>query len=437
MFDVVINAKNITKIYKLYNDPKDRFREAIFKNKKIHTDHYALRDISFQIGAGETLGIIGQNGSGKSTLLKIITGVLNQTSGSVDVNGRVSALLELGAGFNPEYTGIENIFFNGMVMGFSKKEMEEKLNFIIGFADIGDFIYQPVKTYSSGMYVRLAYSVAVSIEPDILIVDEALSVGDAFFQMKSMTKMQELFDKGKTVLFVTHDTSVVKSLCTRAIYLEHGRIIADGPSKEVVELYEMNIREKMSEMSGGEPLGIKAVFAEHFASVDERTFKENPSFGYRVKDFREGNGDAIVTELELLNMNDEPITNAGFDQSVKIRMHIKYIRECELCVGYHIRDDKNMPILGSNTIIEDYGEIRCQAGERIIVDFITRVPLWEGTYNIMTVLSKTTILNRSVQFVDVTKNGLAFKVGENKKARIWNKVYIPNQVSTYIVKGEQ
>lgn len=429
MRPISISVKNVTKTYKLYSNPNDRLKEAFnFTGKSFHRDHNALHDISFDIPMGETMGIIGENGSGKSTLLKIITGVLTPTSGTVSVNGKISALLELGAGFNPEYTGIENIYFNGMVMGFSKKEMDKKVDSIIDFADIGNFIYQPVKTYSSGMFVRLAYAVAVSIEPDILIIDEALSVGDAFFQMKSMSKMHELFEKGKTVLFVTHDTATVKSLCTKAIYMESGKIVAQGPSKEVVELYEAKVREKMSLTEAGGTSDVKTVSTEKFKKLKNIGFKENPSFGYLVKHSREGNGDAIVTEIELLDKEENSITEVRFNQSVILRFHVKYIRDCEICIGYHIRDNKNIPILGSNTVLEGEGEIQGKVNDKIIVDFETRLPLMDGRYNIMSVLSKNVIVNRSAVFVDVTQDGFTFVVEENKNGRIWNKVYVDNIV---------
>lgn len=429
MRPISISVKNVTKTYKLYSTPKDRLKEAFnFVGKSFHRDHHALHDISFDIPMGETMGIIGENGSGKSTLLKIITGVLTPTSGTVSVNGKISALLELGAGFNPEYTGIENIYFNGMVMGFSKKEMDKKVDSIIDFADIGNFIYQPVKTYSSGMFVRLAYAVAVSIEPDILIIDEALSVGDAFFQMKSMSKMHELFEKGKTVLFVTHDTATVKSLCTKAIYLESGRIVAQGPSKEVVDMYEAKVREKMSLTEANGISDVKTVSSEVFKKSKSIVFKENPSFGYLVKHSREGNGDAIVTEIELLDKEENSITEVKFNQNVKLRFHIKYIRDCEICIGYHIRDNKNIPILGSNTVLEGEGEIQGNANDKIIVDFETKFPLMDGRYNVMSVLSKNVIVNRSAIFVDITQDGFTFIVEENKNGRIWNKVYVDNNI---------
>ena len=204
--NTVIKVDNVTKMYKLYDNPKDRLKEALIPtNKKRYKEHYALNGVSFDVKKGETAGIIGTNGSGKSTILKIITGVLNPTSGKVEIEGRISALLELGAGFNSEYTGIENVYLNGTMSGFSKEEIDERLDDILSFADIGDFVYQPVKTYSSGMLVRLAFAVSINIDPEILIVDEALSVGDVFFQAKCFKKFEDFKKQGKTILFVSHD----------------------------------------------------------------------------------------------------------------------------------------------------------------------------------------------------------------------------------------
>ena len=235
----VIKVNNVTKIYKIYNDPKDRFKEtfSFSQNKVYHRDYYALKNISFEVGKGEIVGIVGRNGSGKSTILKILTGVLNPTEGEIEINGKVAALLELGAGFNMEYTGTKNIYLNAAMMRVSKEEIEKKIPEILAFADIGDFINQPVKTYSSGMFVRLAFAVAINVEPDILIVDEALAVGDARFQLKCMDKFMEFVDKGKTILFVTHDVNSVKRFCNRAIWLNQGEMIMDGNTNEVTDRY--------------------------------------------------------------------------------------------------------------------------------------------------------------------------------------------------------
>lgn len=239
MDEVAISINHLSKMYKLYDKPMDRLKESLgLSKKKRYKEHYALRDVSFQVGKGETVGIIGTNGSGKSTILKIITGVLNQTSGDVQVNGRISALLELGAGFNMEYSGIENVYLNGTMIGFSREEIDSKLDDILSFADIGDFVYQPVKTYSSGMFVRLAFAVAININPEILIVDEALSVGDVFFQSKCYHKFEEFKKMGKTILFVSHDLSSIAKYCDRVILLNQGEKISEGSPKEMVDLYK-------------------------------------------------------------------------------------------------------------------------------------------------------------------------------------------------------
>ncbi|WCK54293.1 ABC transporter ATP-binding protein [Aneurinibacillus sp. Ricciae_BoGa-3] len=239
MDNVSIDVESLTKAYRLYDRPIDRLKESLNPMRKsYHKEFYALNNISFTINKGDTVGIIGKNGSGKSTLLKIITGVLNPSSGSVKVKGKIAALLELGAGFNPEMTGMENIYLNGTIMGYSKEEMDEKLDDILSFADIGDFIYQPVKTYSSGMFVRLAFSVNVNVDPDILIVDEALAVGDMQFQLKCIEKMKSFKKMGKTILFVSHDTYSIRNFCTDCIWMKDGQIHMRGNAKLVTDEYQ-------------------------------------------------------------------------------------------------------------------------------------------------------------------------------------------------------
>ena len=234
-----IDVQDVVKIYKLYDKPRDRIKEAFGLGKKqTHKLHYALNGVSMNIYKGETVGIIGTNGSGKSTILKIITGVLTPTSGEVKVDGRISALLELGAGFNMEYSGIENVYLNGTMMGFSEKEIDAKLPEILEFADIGDYVYQPVKTYSSGMFVRLAFAVAINIEPEILIVDEALSVGDVFFQAKCYHKFEEFKKLGKTIVFVSHDLGSISKYCDRVFLLNKGKLLGEGSPKQMIDAYK-------------------------------------------------------------------------------------------------------------------------------------------------------------------------------------------------------
>ena len=233
-----ITVTDVSKVYKLYDRPIDRLKESLNPfHKEYHKKFYALNNLSFQVKKGETVGIIGTNGSGKSTILKIITGVLSPTTGKVKVDGVISALLELGAGFNSDYTGIENIYMNGTMMGFSRKQMEAKLPDILEFADIGDFVYQPVKTYSSGMFVRLAFALAINVEPEILIVDEILAVGDEEFQHKSKQRMMELMSGGTTVLFVSHSIPQIREMCHRVLWLDHGSVRMLGDAKEVCDQY--------------------------------------------------------------------------------------------------------------------------------------------------------------------------------------------------------
>ncbi len=248
----MIKVKNISKIYKLYTDPKDRMKEALHPfRKKYHTDFYALKDISFNVKKGETIGIIGKNGAGKSTLLKILTGVLTPSSGNYEVKGKIASLLELGAGFNPELSGMENIYFNGSIIGYTKEDMDKKLQDILDFADIGEFIHQPVKTYSSGMYVRLAFAIAINVDPEVLIVDEALSVGDMRFQLKCFRKLEEIKNNGTTILFVTHDTGAVINHCDKAIWLHDGKVKELGKPESVCKHY-------MSFMAYGEETEVKS-----------------------------------------------------------------------------------------------------------------------------------------------------------------------------------
>jgi len=282
--DIAIRVDNLSKAYKLYDNPVDRLKESIHPfRKKYHRDFYALNNIAFEVKKGESVGIIGKNGSGKSTLLKILTGVLTPTTGRVTVNGKVSSLLELGAGFNFEMTGIENVYFNGTVMGFSKQEMDAKLDVILSFADIGDFIYQPVRTYSSGMFIRLAFAAAISIDPEILIVDEALAVGDMAFQTKCLLKIQDLRKSGVTIVLVSHDTMQVNRVCNRAILLDKGDIKRMGNSEEVVEQY-----------------------------IAENTVQQNQRP-------RMGTGVAEITQIEICAPTD--INNLSCGEKIVFRIH--------------------------------------------------------------------------------------------------------------------
>ncbi|MCX7998948.1 MAG: ABC transporter ATP-binding protein [Leptospiraceae bacterium] len=362
--EIAIKVSNLTKIYPLYNKPIDRLKEALHPfRKKYHHDFYALHDISFEIKKGETVGIIGQNGSGKSTLLKIITGVLTPTSGEVIVNGRVSSLLELGVGFNPELTGIENVYFYGTINGFTKEEMDAKLEDILSFADIGEFVYQPVKTYSSGMFVRLAFACAIQIDPEILIVDEALSVGDMFFQNKCMARMKKLMEKGVTLLFVSHDLASVKMISKRAIFLHQGKIQGIGNADEVCDYYfkkfshDSFLNESPNALS---PLEHQTSnvneLGDNLSSIlkklnEDPLFRETkPDFDKYSKVNRLQDGRACILNAFLINQKDEIARICEFGEKVTLRIYVYFNQSLRnINNSYKIRT-----LNGLNVVYKDF-----------------------------------------------------------------------------------
>jgi len=402
--ELAVSVQNLTKTYRIFGHPGDRIRQALtFGRKRFHREFTALQDVSFDIRKGETVGIIGRNGSGKSTLLQLICGILKPTSGTLRVNGRIAALLELGAGFNPEFTGRENVFFQGAVMGIPREEMERRFDDIAAFADIGEFLDQPVRTYSSGMFVRLAVAAAIHSDPDILIVDEALAVGDIAFQAKCMTMFRRFCEQGITVVFVSHDMNTIRALCERAIYLEQGHNKATGPASEMAELY---LRETRAA-----------------SRSDAQTNGNSPDAG-----LRQGTGEVRITRVELLDENDMPCTEAHFGQNARIRLELAFLTPCEVVASYYIRDDKHLILIGSTTALEGHGPVKGNAGERKIVEFFTTLPLMEGAFNILAVLSVPLVPNRSARFVDIVENALVFRMSERSPVKVWSKVYIGNDV---------
>ncbi|WP_150464651.1 ABC transporter ATP-binding protein [Francisella sp. XLW-1] len=431
--DIAIKVENISKTYKLYDNHTDRFKEAIhpFK-KKYHHDFYALNNVSFEIKKGETVGIIGGNGAGKSTLLKIITGVLTPSSGSVQINGRIASLLELGAGFNPEYTGLENIYFQGLLMGMAREKMEPKVEAIKQFADIGEFIYQPVKGYSSGMFARLAFAVAINVEPDILIVDEALAVGDMNFQAKCMTAMDRIRQKGTTVLFVSHDIGSVKSLCNRGVYLKNGVVHAVGKASDVAELYIREMRENLNE-EYRKFTRTSATFdninkSNHDKDVQkleqaaDEIFKTSDDFDKNVAPFRYGSGGARITYVELVDMNDEPVIEAEFNQEVKIKIYIESSTNKPISVNFQILDDKKINLVACGIPQAGKKLLENTAGQRFIVEYGLKLPLQENTYSLCSHISTPVIVNQAAEFLDVVPDACIFKVLMRPKVRLWSKV---------------
>lgn len=362
-----IKVQGLKKLYKLYKKPSDRFFDAFGLKKNSYSVNYALKGVDIDIFKGETVGIIGTNGSGKSTLLKIITGVLNPTEGSVKVNGRISALLELGAGFNQEYNGIENIYLNGTMMGFTEKEIEKRLPDILSFADIGDYVYQPVKTYSSGMFVRLAFAVAINIDPEILIVDEALSVGDVFFQSKCYHKFEEFRKAGKTIIFVSHDLSSIAKYCDRVMVLNKGDKIAEGKPKEMIDLY-------------------KQVLVGQFAKDKEdamKDFEGTDSYaeGINNEALEYGSLDAHIDEYYITDEKGLRTTTVLKGSMFTIHMKVSFKNDVKNPIfAFSVKNVKGTEITGTNTMYEKAFEEDGKEGDVYNVSFTQNMNLQGGDY---------------------------------------------------------
>jgi len=375
MSDVAISVNNVSKIYKLYDKPTDRLKETLgFTKEKKHKEHYALNKVSFDVKRGETVGIIGTNGSGKSTILKIITGVLNPTDGEVVINGRISALLELGAGFNMEYTGIENVYLNGTMIGFSKEEIEAKLDAILEFADIGDFVHQPVKTYSSGMFVRLAFAVAINIEPEILIVDEALSVGDVFFQAKCYKKFEEFKEQGKTVLFVSHDLGSIAKYCDRVVLLNQGVKKAEGIPKDMVDLYKKVMVHQDQEADETE-----AELVENVVAPSETNWKEHFQINPNVDEY--GTKQAEIIDFGIFDESNIITNTIIKGTQFTIRSKVRFNETIQNPIfTYTFKTLKGVDITGTNTMYEKADIGKANAGEVYIASFTQNMDLQGGEY---------------------------------------------------------
>jgi homopolymeric O-antigen transport system ATP-binding protein len=379
--------QNVCKVFHLYRRPSDRILELLPFSKRAHSDFWALRDVTLAVERGEIFGIVGPNGSGKSTLLQIVSGILKPTSGRVVTQGRVAALLELGAGFNPEFTGRENVFINGEIMGLSRPEIERAFPRIAEFAGIGDFIERPVKEYSSGMYVRLAFATAIHVEPEILIVDEALAVGDAMFANRCIQKFEELKQRGVTVLFVSHDLGLVKRLAHRAVLLLNGRVEAEGSPRDVVNRYVGLVVERQKRVADDE--------------------------GARIgSSFRHGDGASEIVRVEMLNACGEPTTTIMTGESAAVRVVARFRHDvADPIVGVLIRDRLGMDVFGTNTRLEKRELGGFRAGEQIEVEFHFECLLTQQEY---TVTAATQHWDGSSQ--DWLDDVLSFRVVDPKGA---------------------
>jgi lipopolysaccharide transport system ATP-binding protein len=399
--EYAIEVNGLGKCYQIYDKPSDRLKQMLMRGRKQYfKEFWALKDVSFNIKKGETVGIIGRNGSGKSTLLQMICGTLNPTGGEVKVNGRVAALLELGAGFNPEFSGVENVYMAASLYGLSKEEVDQRFDAIATFADIGDHIHQPVKTYSSGMYVRLAFAVIAHVDAEILVIDEALAVGDAFFTQKCMRFLRN-FMKCGTVLFVSHDTSSVRNLCNRAVWLDKGSIIESGSPKDVCERYlEAFFEENQGKHNARSPK-LEHHTDELPAPRDQRQdFINHSNLRNDIQVFR------FVPEAASFGKRSAEIVNVGFFDSDRrplawivggedVILRVSAVAMAPLrsvIIGFHVKDRLGQTLFGDNTYISYLDSpLACDVGEEIVAEFDFQMPrLASGDYSVSAAIADGT-----------------------------------------------
>lgn len=382
MGEVAVSLKGVSKCYKRYAHPADRLKEILLPHKNRAEEFWALRDIDLEIYRGETLGIIGENGSGKSTMLQIIAGTLTPTAGQVNVHGRISALLELGSGFNPEFTGRQNVFFNGRVLGLTQAEVEQKFSQIEAFADIGDFIDQPVKTYSSGMFVRLAFAVAIHVDPEILIVDEALAVGDIFFQQKCFKALETIRDRGASIIFVSHDPQTLVKLCDRAVILQHGHLKYAGSPADMVAKYteihhtrnspEIIQRSQVSESTS------ESIADEHGLASVPVEFASNFS-----EEQRYGSYTGLIAGVLTSDEKGEPKSFFETDETIflSIKINSHPIELCPLNIGFQIKNRLGQTVVATNTCLLGLPIRESLFKESFICQFCFKLPVYPGTYS--------------------------------------------------------
>ncbi|WP_260674653.1 ABC transporter ATP-binding protein [Comamonas aquatica] len=421
--DIAIKVENLSKCYHIYDQPRDRLKQMILprlqravgvSSKQYFREFWALKDVSFEVKKGETVGIIGRNGSGKSTLLQMICGTLNPTSGSIQTNGRIAALLELGSGFNPEFTGRENVYLNGAVLGLGKDEIDCRFDEIAAFADIGDFIEQPVKTYSSGMFVRLAFAIQANVEPEILIVDEALAVGDAYFVHRCMLRINELKRKGTTVLFVSHDATAVRSLCSRAIWLVDGEVRGEGDSSRTVDAYLAHLFNHQVVA----PLENNSAAPPFHSVVNKNEGIEEtiPNIDRRFGDQR-----CQIIGVGLYDELMNPITSSKNDAVIVLRITIcnhSLDDDNEMTVGYAIRNSKGLDIASTNSKIECVKIFPPAIGGYLTIKIKITLPcLHPGSYS-FTVSSGYVNHDAEIVVADRIHNALAFDLMSEKQVHV-------------------
>jgi len=419
--ETAIKVENLGKCYQIFAKSHERLLQMLARDhKRYFSEFWALRDVSFTVERGETVGIIGRNGSGKSTLLQLICGTLHPTSGTVQTNGRITALLELGAGFNPEFTGRENVYFNGAVFGMGRQELDERYDAIAAFADIGRFIDEPVKTYSSGMLVRLAFALNIMAEPDIFIVDEALAVGDMNFKAKCMTAIKRLQERGASILFVSHDMASIKSLCARAVWLERNAPVRVGPASNIVNQFVKLMRTEENQQSvilPSEPL------AENVAKSSRISAEEILAFGRRVDQFRYGTGEVKIINAELLDSAGRSTTAVEFNEEVKINIYLHAQCSKLVSVVVQILDDKKNNITGASFRTTDTPYLQTESGGGYLVECRINLPLLEGEYSIFVQVASPATESPTTYY-DAVNDAVVFRINNAGDVKTRSKVYL-------------
>ncbi len=385
-----ISLKGVGKKYRVYGSQRDRLKQAFgFGGRRSRRDFWALEDVSLDVEPGTTLGVVGRNGAGKSTLLKVISGVVQPSTGTVEVNGRLVALFGVGSGFNAQFTGRENAMLNGLLLGLERQEMLERFDEIEAFADIGEFMDQPVKTYSSGMRARLGFAVAINVEPDVLIVDETLAVGDAPFKQASLQRMRDLRDKGTTILFVSHSLGLIKDFCNQAILLHKGRLLASGETAETLDRYQALLSRPKAQ-GKAERGGADTTQDYDIEREDEEDAAETRDAGKAraVPGSRRGTGEAKIRGVEVLDALHRPVERVASGSTITVRVHLRYVKAVKGgSLGITVRNGAGIDVFATSTRLEKTPLGARGAGERVTVDFTFEAPLRPGDYGVAAGLS--------------------------------------------------
>jgi ABC-type polysaccharide/polyol phosphate transport system ATPase subunit len=421
-----IRVEHLSKKYQIYRSPADKLREVLrLCRAPLHREFWALRDVSFGVESGHTLGVIGRNGSGKSTLLQILAGIMRQTRGDCRVQGKVAALLELGSGFNPEFTGRENVFMNGAILGLDTRTMQQRFDEIASFAEIGDFMEEPVKTYSSGMFMRLAFAVAVNVDPDILLVDEALAVGDLVFQHRCMHRMNQLRASGKTIVLVTHDLGAVTKFCDRALLLDHGALLEDGAPELVVQKYRALVFERERRYKAFD--GVRAADHQSLEATDRCIAQNIPNVDHRF-----GSGEASVVGVELLDAEGRPTREVFGGERVTVRVSARFNRDVENpIIGYTLRDRLGVEISACNTSFAGQSLPPARKDAIVTSDFAVTLPeMAPSSYSISPAVAKGDIAHHDM--CDWIDNALVFSLRSN--GLVYGMLKMDAEVRSYLFK---